>query len=250
LTRRKRSWRPRRGRRNKARWSIGLALELRQGEALGLRWAFVGLDAAELRVWWQLRRRSFEHGCGDTPCGRRRGGNCPQRILPLRAGEVAVLDLSKPPTADRRTGLVLKAPKCKGKRTVALPQQVVEQLRQQKFNQDIEQILAEDTWHDHGFVFAQPDGRPIDPSDDYAEWRDLLKTTGVPATKLHNARHTAASILILLGVPIEVVQEILGHSDVRTTRRYVHVASEMAKKATERIGDALLGRTVARKSAR
>jgi site-specific recombinase XerD len=42
-----------------------------------------------------------------------------------------------------------------------------------------------------------------------------------------------------LGVPIQVVQEVLGHSDLRVTRRYVHVASEMAKAATARIGGAL-----------
>jgi integrase len=44
------------GRRNAARWSVGLACGLRQGEALGLRWPYVDLDAGELRVWFQLQR--------------------------------------------------------------------------------------------------------------------------------------------------------------------------------------------------
>jgi integrase len=100
-------------RRNVARWSVGLALGLRQGEALGLRWPYVDLDAGEIRVWWQLHRRSFEHGCGGT-CGKRRGGNCPARVLPLRSGEQVV-----------HGGLILKEPKGKSKRTIPIPAELV-----------------------------------------------------------------------------------------------------------------------------
>ncbi|MEU7904159.1 site-specific integrase [Actinoplanes sp. NPDC049118] len=227
-------------RRNGTRWAVGLALGLRQGEALGLRWSYLDLERGEMRVWWQLRRRAFEHGCGDSPCGRVRGGNCPQRHLSLKTGETAVLDLSKPATADRRTGLVFKTPKGKSKRTVPMPDQLVELLRRHQIAQDIERIVAEEVWQDHDLVFSRPDGQPIDPKHDHQEWKALLALAGVPATRLHDGRHTAASILILLGVPIEVVQEILGHSDVRVTRRYVHVASELARLATQRMGSALL----------
>lgn len=227
------------GRRNSARWSIGLALGLRQGEALGLRWAYLDLERGEMRVWWQLRRRAFDHGCGGT-CGKRRAGNCPQRLLELRTGESAVLDLGKPADADRRTGLVLKEPKGKSKRTVPLPDELVAQLRAHRSVQDLERIMAGPVWQPHDFVFARPDGQPIDPKPDYAEWRDLLDAAGVPESRLHDARHTAGTVMTALGVPIQVVQEILGHSDLRVTRRYVHVASEMARAATERMGSALL----------
>ncbi|HEX5994142.1 MAG TPA: hypothetical protein VFY84_03260, partial [Jiangellales bacterium] len=97
------------GRRNAARWTIGLALGLRQGEALGLRWSYVDLKRGEIRVHWQLHRRAFEHGC-NPPCGRRRGGNCPQRVLPLRSGEHPITG-----------GLILKPPKGKGTRTIPIP---------------------------------------------------------------------------------------------------------------------------------
>jgi integrase len=227
------------GRRNSARWSIGLALGLRQGEALGLRWAYVDLERGEMRVYWQLRRRAFDHGCGGT-CGRRRGGNCPARTLELRDGESAVLDLSKPVTSDRRTGLVLKEPKGKSKRTVPLPDELVAQLRAQRDVQDLERIMAGPAWQPHDFVFARADGQPVDPKRDYAEWRDLLTAAGVPESRLHDARHTAGTVMTALGVPIQVVQEILGHSDLRVTRRYVHVASEMARAATDRMGSILL----------
>ena len=109
-------------------------------------------------------------------------------------------------------------------------------------HQEIERVLAGPTWQEHDLVFCEPDGRPIDPARDHREWKAILAAAGVPETRLHNGRHTAATILILLGVPVEVVQEILGHSDMRTTRGYVHVASEMAKSATARMGRSLLGR--------
>lgn len=56
-------------RRNAARWSIGLACGLRQGEALGLRWPYVDLERGEMHVWYQLQRLTWRHGC-TPPCGR------------------------------------------------------------------------------------------------------------------------------------------------------------------------------------
>jgi integrase len=53
-------------RRNAARWSVGLGCGLRQGEALGLRWPFVDLDAGQLRIWFQLQRLPWTHGCADS----------------------------------------------------------------------------------------------------------------------------------------------------------------------------------------
>lgn len=58
------------GRRNGVRWTVGLALGLRQGEALGLRWKYVDLDAGSMRIWWQLQRITWQHGCSDPHrCG-------------------------------------------------------------------------------------------------------------------------------------------------------------------------------------
>jgi integrase len=69
------------GRRNAARWSVGLACGLRQGEALGLRWHYVNLDSGELRVWFQLQRLPWRHGCPDVAaCTEHRHRRpCPHR---------------------------------------------------------------------------------------------------------------------------------------------------------------------------
>lgn len=219
-------------RRNAARWSVGLAVGLRQGEALGLRWPYVDLDAKEIRVWWQLHRRSHEHGCGTPPtCGRRRGGNCPDKVLPLRSGEVHVAG-----------GLILKEPKGKSRRSVPIPDELVDALAAHREVQDLERQFAGDAYLPHGFVFAHVDGRPLDPGDDYDDWKDLLAAAGVRDARVHDGRHTAATLLIAQGVALEVVQELLGHSDIRVTRGYSHVASALARDATERMGRSLLGK--------
>jgi len=60
------------GRRNGSRWLVGLACGLRQGEALGVRWQYVDLDSGDVRVWWQLQRGKWRHGCTDPHrCGAR-----------------------------------------------------------------------------------------------------------------------------------------------------------------------------------
>src|SRR5207244_2016666 len=66
-------------RRNAARWSVALAIGLRQGEALGLQWPDVDLDAGTVSVRQALQRRRWQHGCGSEPCGRRRAAECPAR---------------------------------------------------------------------------------------------------------------------------------------------------------------------------
>jgi site-specific recombinase XerD len=61
--------------------------------------------------------------------------------------------------------------------------------------------------------------------------------------RLHDGRHTSATLLLEQGVDARVVMELLGHSDLRVTTRYTHVASPLAQEATRRIGVALWGTT-------
>jgi integrase len=62
---------------------------------------------------------------------------------------------------------------------------------------------------EHGLVFTQPTGHPVDPSRDYQDWQQLLVSVGVRKARLHDARHTAASLLLAQGVPARVVMEML-----------------------------------------
>jgi integrase len=205
--------------RNAARWSVALALGLRQGEALGLSWTEVDLDRGTLRVRYALQRQIARHGCGGT-CHSKRGADCPQRI---------------------GGGLVLVEPKSRtSRRTIALPDQLVDALSTHRFAQNAERVHAGTTWVDTGLVFTRPDGRAIDPKDDYQTWKALLAEAGVRDARLHDARHTAATLMLTMGVPARAVMQILGHSQITLTLgTYSHVEPELAHEAAHRIGRAL-----------
>ena len=184
-----------RNRRNAARWSVALALGLRQGEALGLAWDAVDLDAGTLTVRQALQRQ--------------RGG-----------------------------GLVIVPPKSRaGRRVVGLPRPLVAALRQHSEAQAREREAAGSLWVESGLVFASVVGKPIDPRSDHREWQQLLQVGGVRLARLHDARHTAATMLLTQNVPARVVMEILGHSQITLTLgTYSHVAPEVAREAGERVG--------------
>ena len=209
-------------RRNAARWSVALALGLRQGEALGLMWKDIDLEAGSLTVRRALQRRPYQHGCDAAPCGRKRAAECPQRS----AG-----------------GLVMVEPKSlAGRRTIALPAPLIAGLRAHRTAQLAERLLAGSMWQDRGLVFASECGAPIDASTDWARWKELLAAAGVRDARLHDARHTAATLLLTQKVPARVVMAILGHSQISLTLgTYSHVAPELAHEAAERMASALWG---------
>lgn len=73
------------------------------------------------------------------------------------------------------------------------------------------------------------------------DWRSLLAVAEVREARVHDARHTAASLLLEQGIDIRVVQQILGHSQLSQTQRYAHVTDALARDAAERMGQALWG---------
>ena len=183
---------------NSARWTVALAVGLRQSEALGLRWADVDLEKGALSV-----RRGLH----------RVGGQ----------------------------GLVYEEPKAdRSRRTVALPAQLVEALRAHRAAQLEERIAAGPLWQDHDLVFAQPNGRPIERKSDWRSWKARLREADVREIRLHDGRHTAATLLLLEGVHPRVVMEVLGHAQIRTTTdTYSHVMPALGRDAADRIGKAL-----------
>ena len=84
-------------------------------------------------------------------------------------------------------------------------------------------------------------GRPINPRPDWAEFKDILKAAGIDDARPHDARHTAATLLLEQGVDISVVQEILGHATLAVTKRYTHVTKKLTRAAAKRMGKALWG---------
>lgn len=97
-------------------------------------------------------------------------------------------------------------------------------------------------WHDHDLLLAQVNGKPVEPRRDWQDWKELLASAGVRDARLHDARHTAASLLMQQGVPARVAMQILGHSQISLTLgTYSHVVPELAEDAAERMSQALWG---------
>jgi integrase len=83
-----------------------------------------------------------------------------------------------------------------GRRVISLPPPLIPALLEHRNAQERERELAAELWQDDDWVFAQPTGKPTDPRADYGEWKELLTTAGVREARLHDARHTAATMLL------------------------------------------------------
>jgi integrase len=164
------------------------------------------------------QRPRWEHGCGGS-CGRKYGGHCPQRVA-LRAD-----------TTETKSAA--------GKRAIGLPAQLVELLRAHRDSQDEERSIAAQLWHDHGWVFATRLGGPVNPRTDWSDWKALLRSTGLRDARLHDARHTAATVLLLLGVPERAVMGLMGWSNTAMLGRYQHLTSPILDGVAAQVGGLL-----------
>src|SRR5699024_11713789 len=94
-------------------------------------------------------------------------------------------------------------------------------------------------WPEEEWVFTNQMGGPLDHRSDSRQWRTLLRDAGVRQVRLHDARHTAATMLLVQGVSARVAQEMLGWSESRMASRYQHVIPELQRDAAARIGGVL-----------
>jgi len=74
-------------------------------------------------------------------------------------------------------------------------------------------------------VFGTPTGGPINPRTDYTDRKRLLAAAGLHDARLHDARHTAATLLLILGVPERAVMGLMGWSHSAMAGRYQHVTT-------------------------
>lgn len=109
-------------------------------------------------------------------------------------------------------------PKTKrGRRSVALDPTTVEVLREHRQRQLDERLDWGPAYRDHGLVFAREDGTPIWPRTFSRSFDHHVRDAGLPKVRLHDLRHTHATLALEAGVHPKVVQERLGHSTIAIT---------------------------------
>jgi integrase len=124
----------------------------------------------------------------------------------------------------------------KSTRRVPLDDDTIAALREHRTRQLKERLVARTGWADTDRVFARPDGEGLIPEYVSRTFRNLADKAGLPAIRLHDLRHTSASLALVAGVAPRVVSERLGHSTIGITQNlYTHVFDELSRDAAEKI---------------
>jgi integrase len=140
--------------------------------------------------------------------------------------------------------VVIRPPKsAKGKRMIALSPLTVSVLREHREKQALERAMLGIPLKDDDLVFSQLNGKPLLPNTVTHAWIKLVRRTGLKGIRLHDARHTHASLMLKQGIHPKVVQERLGHSSIHITLdTYSHVAPGLQEAAAARFDQAFIAR--------
>ena len=204
----------------------------------------------EMSAWTLEQTRTFlTHVADDrlyaawllTMHGLRRG-----EVLGLRWSDLA-LEGTEPTLAVRQTRVLVHAsvvtigePKtARGRRILPLPPGLVSALRTLKDRQAAERRVGGAAYQDTGLVVVDELGRPLRLERYGDAFRRHARDAGLPDIRLHDARHTAASLMLSLGYPVHVVAAWLGHDPVMTQRVYAHVHVAEMRSLGEAFGQAI-----------
>jgi integrase len=102
-------------------------------------------------------------------------------------------------------------------REVALPPSLAILLREHKARNEVERLLLGKPLTEDDFVFAHPDSIPLNPDTVTHAFGKLIRKAGLPHLRLHDLRHTHATVMLKEGIHPKIVQERLGHSNIATT---------------------------------
>ena len=140
-----------------------------------------------------------------------------------------------------RGGLVFSEPKtAAGRRVIALGAATIQALQKQQFFQVGRIHDVGSLWQDYDLIFPSSIGTPLDPSNLYHSFKQLLKKAGLPNIRFHDLRHTAATLMLQQGTHPKIVQERLGHSDISMTlNTYSHVLPVMQDEVAEKLDELL-----------
>ena len=135
----------------------------------------------------------------------------------------------------------------RSRRSLAMPSAIVLGLREHQNRQGAERRLAGDRWMEGGFVFATPEGKPLDGTAITKQFHRHLERAGLAQRRFHDLRHSCATLLLVQGVSPRVVMDVLGHSQIGLTMNtYSHVIPELRREAADRMDQLLTGRDIER----
>ncbi|MGD0862501.1 MAG: tyrosine-type recombinase/integrase [Candidatus Limnocylindrales bacterium] len=128
-------------------------------------------------------------------------------------------------------------------RMIALPALARDALHRQAAAQTLEREAAGTAWQDRdGLVFADPIGRLWHPETVTTAWSALVRRTGIGRLRLHDLRHTAATLSLSAGVPVRDVADMLGHASPSITLDvYGHGVAEGPRRVADALDRALNG---------
>jgi len=188
-----------------AAWWLLATTGMRRGEVLGLRWRDIDLEAGVLQISQTLITTDVQ----------RKG-------MP---------------------GMAWGTPKTgKGRRRVALDPATVVALRTHRSRQNHERLAFAGAYEDLDLVVCREDGHPLHPKSLSYYFGQWGKRLDLPRIRLHDLRHTHATLALRAGVHPRVVQERLGHANVSITLdTYSHVDIQMQADAAARVAALVTG---------
>jgi integrase len=130
------------------------------------------------------------------------------------------------------------------RRTIALSPSSMLTLKEHREKQALEHAMLVIPFTDDALVFGHFEGGPLRPNTVTRAWKVLAARSGVKVIRLHDARHTHASLLLKQGIHPKIVQERLGHASIQITLdTYSHVVPGLQQAAAESFDKLLNGRS-------
>jgi integrase len=189
-----------------ALWALGLTAALRRGELLGLQWGDVQLERRRILIARQLQRQ--------------KGKGLVAKVVKRERSEAPVV----------LTALAVRAVEAHRAR-----------LSEERLAAGPEWRGSDDPLAPDAYVFVTELGSALDPDATYRRFAALLKEAGLPAHRMHDMRHTTATLLHALNVPAAVARDVLRHTDIKTTLG-IYTASDERQQLQAADGlDELLG---------
>ena len=185
-----------------AAYVLILVNALRKGEVLGLTWPSADLDKTELDIAWQLQR------VGKKLIHKKR----------------------------------IKTEDSDADDTLPIPEICSAALRLRHEEQDAARDKAGNRWQASDLVFTTRWGTPIEPRNFNRSFDRRCAKAGVPRIRVHDTRHTCASLLAAMDVHPRVAMQILRHAKIAMTMEvYTEVPDEITRAALKKLGDSLGG---------